>query len=92
MTTTTVGLRHRVAYLLHVGIAEIRNLGYENAPQGQIADLADAIENFPRYIVDEPTPDDWEMVRFVIENYNKHYPDSGWVLVQALDKDPPERY
>jgi hypothetical protein len=85
-------LRARVAYLLHWGCVEIRSLAFAGAPHQQIADLADALELLPRYVLEEPSPDDWEMVRFVITNYNNHYPDSGWRLVQRLDIDPPERY
>jgi len=92
MTTTAAGLRHRVAYIAHWGLVEIRNLAYGQAPHEQIADLADALEILPKRALEEPAAESWEMVRFVIENYNKHYPDSGWRLVQALNEEPPEQY
>ena len=91
MTATAPDLGRRVGYILHVGCTIIRSLGYDHAPHDQIADLADALEILPRYLP-EPSEKDWEMVRFVVTNYNDHYPESGWRLVRCLDEDPPERY
>lgn len=92
MATATLGLSQRVAYLVHSGCVEIRNLALGNAPHEQIAELADAIEILPKYFRDDLSAEDWEMVRFVIENYNSHYPDSGWRLMRGLDQDPPRWY
>jgi hypothetical protein len=93
MSATTSGLRQRIiAYLLHVGCVEIRSLALGGAPHNQIAELADALEILPRFLDAEPTADDWELVRFVVENYNAQFPESGWRLAQRLDQEPPERY
>ena len=92
MPIATIPLTRRIAYLLHCGCVVIRNLALGGASHQQIADLADALELLPRYLGDDVSDENWVMVRFVIENYNSHYPDSGWRLVRCLDNDPPERY
>ena len=92
MPSATTGLARRIPYLLHVGCVELRNLALGQAPHQQIADLADALETLPRFLRDDISEDDWSLVRFVVENYNAHYPHSGWRLFRGLDYDPPERY
>ncbi len=91
MTATDTRLRTRLAYLIHQGCVELRNLAYDRAPHEQIADLSDALEILPRYFdrEDGPTEEDWEMVRSIAGGYASRYPDSGAYLTRCLDADPP---
>lgn len=86
-TVTSTDLRERVSQLLHVALVELRALSLDHAPHRQIADLADAVENFPTYLLHEPTIEEWDMVKFCLKNYTSNYPESGWSLVHDLDAE-----
>ena len=84
-------LAKRLRYIIHSGFVEIRNLSGVPEANQQIHDLADAMEILPRYL-DGASPEDLELIRFVLCDYGKRYPH-GRDFVKYLDEcDIPDRY
>jgi hypothetical protein len=84
-------LAKRLLFILHRGLTDIRNMAL-NAEQEQIADLADALEILPG-IIDHWEDDRLDMVRFVLENYEKKYPVRSFDYSVYLEKyEPMERF
>jgi hypothetical protein len=75
MTLVESELRAKLPYLIHVGLVELRLLGYERAPHEQIAKLADVLEFLPRYLEPDGKPD-MEVVREQFEQYAAEFPRS----------------
>jgi hypothetical protein len=85
-------LRKRLGYILYRGLNEARNLASGGSNE-QIFELADAMEILPRYL-DECSEADFELIRFVLQNYQAKYPHSNNRYVEILEgeQEPPERY
>ena len=84
-------LAKRLRYIIYSGFVEIRNLAGVPGSSQQIHDLADAMEILPRYL-DDASPEDLEIIRFVLCDYRNRYPQ-GRDYVKYLDEyDVPERY
>jgi len=86
ITTTLTGLRRKIAWLLHWGCVEIRALAFLGGQDETIADLADALENLPRYLNDAPTDEDWEVICSVIEGYAARNPSAESRLASCSHK------
>ena len=85
----TIG--RRIAYILHLGLVEIRNLA---SPQNceQVSDLADALELLPRFL-EHAAEEDVQLIRHVLSNYRQKYPQSSFDYLAYLDGDePPETF
>ena len=92
MTTTETDLQHRIRFLVHWGLVEIRNLAYDGGHEEQIALLADVLEFLPGYLGDEKQPN-FEVVREQFENYSKKFPASSYDYLGYLDGKPiPEHF
>lgn len=93
MLMTQSELTRRLAFILHRGFVEVRNLAGVPGYERQIHDLADAMELLPRFLSKEPTEEDLEMIRFVLRDYEKKYPKGRYDYLAYLDQyEPPERY
>lgn len=89
--TEQAELVRRLRYILHSGFIEVRNLALVEGTGQQIHDLADAMEILPNYMED-PTDDDMEMIRFILQDYRNKYPNSR-EYVKFLDEYAvPDRY
>lgn len=88
MTMTQNDLRRKLQYILHLGFVDVRNLALVEGCEQQIFDLADAMEILPSCI----EKDDWELARFVLQNYKKQYPNSRYDYVAYLDRDDLPNY
>jgi len=91
MNTLSPDLQKRLCYILHLGLVEARSLGLsENS--GQVSDLADALENMPRYLFD------WkeeclEAIRSDLRTYQEKYPQATFDYLKYLEEEaPPERF
>jgi hypothetical protein len=84
MTTTETDLQHRIRFLVHWGLVEIRNLAYSGGHDDQIAHLADVLEFLPRFLGEDKQPN-FEVVREQFENYVKRFPDTGYDYLGYLD-------
>ncbi len=74
----------RLNFILHFGICEIRKLALANE-QGQIADLADALEFLPKYLK-QCSEEDAELIRFALKCYQEKYPGGSFDYVAHLDE------
>jgi hypothetical protein len=93
MLMTQSDLTRRLAFILHRGFVEVRNLAGLPGYEQQIHDLADAMELLPRFLSKEATEDDLEMIRFVLQDYQEKYPTGRYDYLAYLEKcEPPERY
>jgi len=91
MQKTSTPAAARLLYILHRGLTEIRNLALDSG-QGQIADLADALEILPG-MVENWNDDKSEMAHFVLQNYQSKYPGRAYDYVGQLDRQQvPERF
>ena len=90
MNASQQELRKRLLYILHLGLAEIRNLAHGSGNE-QIADLADAMEILPGF-VDRLSEDDLEMIRFVLKNYQDKYHSSFDYPARFEHYEAPERF
>jgi hypothetical protein len=83
-------LQHRLLFILHRGLVEIRFLGL-GGHAAQAAELADALELLPGWI------DRWEdmhlaALRFNLETYTRKYPHSFEFLRRIEEFDVPARF
>jgi hypothetical protein len=86
-------LTRRLAFILHRGFVEVRNLAGVPGYERQIHDLADAMEILPRFLSKEPSEEDLEMIRFVLRDYQEKYPKGRYEYLAYLETyEPPERY
>jgi hypothetical protein len=91
MNQVPENLSWRLLYILHFGLTELRKLALAEG-QVQSADLADALEILPRY-VQHCDPEDLELLRFVLKNYEDKYPGRSFDYLAHLEQyDPPERF
>ena len=84
MTTTETDLQHRIRFLLHWGLVEIRNLAYGGGHDEQIAYLADVLELLPGFLNDEKQPK-FDVIREQFANYAKRFPESRYEYLAYLD-------
>lgn len=84
MPTVTPDLRHKLRYLIHLGLTEIRSLANEGGQDARIAKLADVLEFLPRYLEDDREPDPIT-VREQFEQYQTEYPDATFDYLTLLD-------
>ena len=96
MVAQEIALRHKLPYLVHAGLVEIRNLAYESAHGPQIAKLADVLEFLPRYLEDDRDPDEaTELIREQFQQYATEFPGT-WFGERALaiidGMDTPSNY
>jgi hypothetical protein len=89
MELTQEEIRKRLAYIMHLGWVETRNLA-SSAGQQQIADLADALEILPRLMV-ECNEEDLELIRFVLRDYEAKY-HTSYNLPARFEDGAPARY
>lgn len=89
MELTQEEIRKRLAYILHLGFVEARNLALA-ASQQQIADLADALELLPRFM-ESCSEDDLDMIRFVLKDYQTKY-SAVYDLPARFECEAPARY
>jgi hypothetical protein len=89
MEMTQQEIRRRIAYVLHLGLVEARNLALGAGVQ-QIADLTDALEILPK-MMDDPTTEDLEMIRFVLQDYEAKY-HTSYNLPARFESEAPARY
>lgn len=75
MTLVESDLRTKLPYLIHVGLVELRLMGYERAPHEQVAKLADVLEFLPRFLEPDGKPD-LEVIREQFEQYAAEFPQS----------------
>lgn len=89
MALTQEEIRRRLAYILHLGFVEARNLALTSG-QEQIADLADALEILPRFM---ETCDDegLKLIRSVLADYQNRY-HTSYNLPARFESGVPERY
>lgn len=84
MPTVTPDLRHKLRYLIHLGLTEIRSLAYEGGHDARIAKLADVLEFLPRYLEDDREPD-LLTVREQFEQYQVEHPAATFNYLAFLD-------
>jgi hypothetical protein len=89
MELTQEQIRRRLAYILHLGFVEARNLALASGNQ-QIADLADALETLPRFL-ESCQADDMELIRFVLRDYHSKY-HTAYDLPARFEHEAPVRY
>ena len=82
MKSTNSDLCQRLAYILHSGLIELRNLSLGDNRQ-QIHDLADALEILPRYL-HSSTEEDERLIEEVLQTYQRKYPQSAFNYVGFL--------
>ena len=93
MLMTQSELTRRLAFILHLGFVDVRNLAGVPGFERQIHDLADAMELLPRFLSKEPTEEDLEMIRFVLRDYGEKHPKHRYDYLAYLEQyEPPERY
>ncbi len=91
MNEVPENLSKRLLFILHLGFVELRKIALATG-QEQSADLADALELLPRY-VEHCNPEDMELFRFVLKNYQDKYPGGTFDYLKYLEQyDPPERF
>lgn len=83
----TDDLRRRILFILHRGFTEVRNLALIGGSTEQIADLADALEIIPGMLL-RWDADQWDMLRFVLKNYEDKYPTGRFDYTPYLDRYP----
>ncbi len=92
MPGTTTDLRRVLRFLLHLGLVELRELGYGGGAHAQIADLADALEFLPEFLSENRDPD-LEVIREQFQGYAARYPESRYDYLGYLDgKSLPAPY
>jgi hypothetical protein len=89
MELTQEEIRKRLAYVLHLGLVEARNLALAEGHL-QIADLADALEVLPR-LMENCKEDDLEMVRLVLREYQAKY-HAAYDLPARFERAVPGDY
>jgi hypothetical protein len=91
MQTLPSSLSRRLAYILHRGLTEIRNLSGGDNHQ-QIHDLADALEFMPGHL-EHCTEETFSLIRWSLQQYAEKYPQSTYRYLAYLECDePPERF
>jgi hypothetical protein len=88
MKTIEETMRRRILFILHRGLVDIRNLAGTAGCAQQIHDLADALEIIPKCI-DRCTDEDIELVRFVVDDFQKKYPHGRFDYLSYLESDDP---
>lgn len=84
-------LKKRLLFILHRGFSEARLLAQGDKCQ-QLFDLADAMEVLPKF-VEACSEEDYELIRFVLKNYQDKYPENRFDHLAYLEQhEPPERY
>jgi hypothetical protein len=84
-------LTRRLLYVLHYGLAEIRNLAIDQGNE-QVADLADALEVLPG-LIDHWEDENLDFVHLVLRDYQAKYPGRAFDYLEHVDKyDPPDRF
>jgi hypothetical protein len=84
-------LARRLLFILHRGLVETRNLALKHGDK-QIADLADALEVLPS-LMDRWEDGHLEVIRSILETYQKAFPGSGYDYLGYLENDgAPERF
>ena len=81
---------HRLCYILHLGLVEIRALAGRPDGGQRIHDLADALETLPRLLGGDA--DDPELARFVLTDFERRHPDAAPLSVYLDAAHVPERF
>lgn len=89
MEMTQQEFRERLAYILHLGLTEARNLALA-ADHQQLADLTDALEILPK-MMNNPSDEDLEMLRFILKDYQAKY-HLSYDLANRFESEAPARY
>jgi hypothetical protein len=84
MPSVVNDLKHRLRYVIHLGLVEIRNLAYCGGQDAHIAKLADVLEFLPRYLEDDREPD-MLVIREQFEQYRAENPLSRYDYLGYLD-------
>lgn len=84
MSSVAIDLKHRLRYVIHLGLVEIRNMAYLGGQDAQIAKLADVLEFLPRYLDDDREPD-MLVIREQFEQYQAENPKSIYDYLGYLD-------
>lgn len=84
-------IQRQLAYILHMGCVEVRKLA-QAAGHERLADLGDALELLPRYLRQECTAEDLEMIAAVLKSYQEKH-RSSFNFPALLDEcSVPERW
>jgi hypothetical protein len=86
MTQAPPDVQKRILFILHHGLAELRNRALEDDQQA--ADLADALEILPGMLLDWDE-DRHETARWVLNDYQTKHPGQAFDYVKHLDEYPP---
>jgi hypothetical protein len=92
MKTPPAQLLHKMLYILHEGLSDLRYMARDGKGQ-QACDLADTLENIPGFLAN------WEdhyleQIRTQLEHYQAKYKDASWHNYARYlgDESPPDRF
>lgn len=102
MNAVAVDVREKLAFILHWGCVEIRNLSFPSR-EGDAAnleaerfkhinDLADLLEWLPQFMMRDLNDNDIKLVRVTIRDYCRRHPNSTYRYLEQFDADELRRW
>jgi hypothetical protein len=85
MTVTTIDVKARLRYVIHLGLVEIRSLAMLGGQDQQISKLADVLEFLPRQLEDDVDLDaDLYIIIEQFEQYKTEFPEARYDYIGYL--------